>query len=71
MPVSLFGVAISAFSGEDISPVSEPQPASQKPNSRLLRLAKNVLCVMASSDTFRPMRVSICATACEICASLM
>ena len=37
MPLSRFGVATSAFSGDDISPVSEPQPASQKPNSRLLR----------------------------------
>ena len=54
MPLSLFGVAISDLSGDDISPVSASQPESQKPNSRWLRLAKNWLCVMASTDDLEP-----------------
>ena len=61
---------ISGLSCADISPVSEIQPASQKPNSRRVRLAKNWLAVMASTETLRPTRVSICATAWAICASL-
>ena len=64
MPLSLLGVAISDFSGDDISPVSASQPASQNPNSCRLRLAKVCCALLLATVPLTPAARAAAAQPC-------
>ena len=69
MPLAVLKVASRAFSGDEASMVSAPQPTSMKLNSRLEPREKYTAEGMVTR-VWMPTRVSICATACAICSSL-
>ena len=69
-PLSRLKVISSAFSDDDASPVPVLQPTSMKLNLRSVACVKNVADGIATTLVSMPTRVSICATACAIFASL-
>ena len=64
-------MASSDFSGEDASPVPEPQPARIRLNSSFEARVKKTFYGIVSTLVSMPMRLSICATASQILLSLM
>ena len=75
MPLSRSKVASSDLSGDDASPVPEPQPTRTKLNFGVLSgppveaSRKNTPCVIVTTCVSMPMRESICPTASAILAS--
>ncbi len=64
-------VASSARSGDEVSPVSAPQPASRKLNSSFEPREKKTFDGIVSTLVGMPLRDRYCATACAIAASLI
>ena len=64
-------LASSARSGDDVSPVSAPHPASRKLNSSFVPREKKTFDGIVSSLVGMPLRDRYCATAWATCASLM
>ena len=60
----------SAFKADDASPVPVLQPTSMKLNLSSVACVKNVDDGIATTVVSMPTRLSICATACAILASL-
>ena len=69
-PFSRLNVISSAFSDDEASPVPVLQPACSRLNLRSVACGKNVADGIATTFTSMPARVSICAIACAILASL-